>query len=528
MTLGLYPPPMPGLTFSVLRTPQFNQRVQRSESGRELHSLSTLLPLWEWTLTYEVLRDYHDVRTASPVGTINELRPILNFYTAMQGTFGPFLFFDPTDGQLTSHGIGTGDGTTVLFPLVRELDDSGLLEPIHAAIVNDDAALKSSAGISLATTVVFNVYVNAVLQTPGSDYTEEANPDFPLNAASAVLFTVPPPTGSLITVDMTYLWPVRFKTDSVEFEYFMLGRWGVKQLKLQSYLVPPVFTTLGVSVPHVASVSLSSNSFPAGLLGAVAVGDVTVTMSDGSAFSGTLSVSGPDAADFEFILNTLAAVTSSAGIYDINIVATPTSGVSFTQHETITGTAGQIIQSVSLTNSRFTPSSTSDVNIGTVVVEMNPPTPAFSGTLSLSGPDASRFQLTSATLPSTLQAVAGQTVAGTTYNVNIAANDGAIVNSPIAVIAQLPTLALVITPSSPSIPTTTPLGATVAGLRGVWSDASPFTGGYAFVTPNFDAAGVYAITVNADHTGNLIVNPLGPGVSGSGGTVGDVTIEATQ
>lgn len=89
-------------------------------------------------------------------------------------------------------------------------------------------------------------------------------------------------------------------------------------------------------------------------------------------------------------------------------------------------------------------------------------------------------------------------------------------------------LSLIVNPAAPTIPSTTPLGAVVASLQGVWSSGAPFTGSYVFVSPNFDDGGVYAITQNANNTGNLIINPSGPGVGSAGGSVEHVTIEATQ
>lgn len=93
------------------------------------------------------------------------------------------------------------------------------------------------------------------------------------------------------------------------------------------------------------------------------------------------------------------------------------------------------------------------------------------------------------------------------------------------------TLSLIITPvisTWPSVPDTTPLGANLATLQGVWSDSSPFTGSYVFVAPYFDDGGVYAVTMNPDHSGNLIINPLGPGVNLGGGTVENISLIARQ
>jgi hypothetical protein len=56
----------------------------------------------------------------------------------------------------------------------------------------------------------------------------------------------------------------------------------------------------------------------------------------------------------------------------------------------------------------------------------------------------------------------------------------------------------------------------------VWSDGSPFTGSYTFVSPNYDAD-TYSISGR-----NLIVASNGPGVGSAGGSVEHVTMEAVQ
>lgn len=88
-------------------------------------------------------------------------------------------------------------------------------------------------------------------------------------------------------------------------------------------------------------------------------------------------------------------------------------------------------------------------------------------------------------------------------------------------------LTITITPPNPVIPSTTPLGATVATLSAHWSDNSPFTGGY-LIGPASDPTAIYAIDLNLDHTGNLKINPSGPGVGAQGGTIQDLIIEAYQ
>jgi Domain of unknown function (DUF4082) len=94
-------------------------------------------------------------------------------------------------------------------------------------------------------------------------------------------------------------------------------------------------------------------------------------------------------------------------------------------------------------------------------------------------------------------------------------------------VAYVPTgtyLSIISNPPNPTIPRTAPLGSIVAKLSAAWSDGAPFTGTLSFGAPNFNAGGVYAI----DGDNNLIISPLGPGVGSAGGTIGNITIIATQ
>jgi hypothetical protein len=87
-------------------------------------------------------------------------------------------------------------------------------------------------------------------------------------------------------------------------------------------------------------------------------------------------------------------------------------------------------------------------------------------------------------------------------------------------------LTVVVTPPNPSWPSTTSKGTVVATLQGTWDDGSAFVGDYIFASPNFNDGGVYAMTLNSDHSANLIIDPNGPGVGSAGGTIEHVTIEA--
>jgi hypothetical protein len=60
-----------------------------------------------------------------------------------------------------------------------------------------------------------------------------------------------------------------------------------------------------------------------------------------------------------------------------------------------------------------------------------------------------------------------------------------------------------------------PAGTVVGTLAATWSDGAPFTGSFEFDASQpkgGNEGGIFAIVNNADHTGQLIVDPNGPGV----------------
>jgi hypothetical protein len=75
---------------------------------------------------------------------------------------------------------------------------------------------------------------------------------------------------------------------------------------------------------------------------------------------------------------------------------------------------------------------------------------------------------------------------------------------------------ITVTPSMPTVPDTTPVGAVVAAFSVVMSDGSPFTGTVSFGAPYYDAGGIFALAGR-----NIIVNPSGPGVGPNMTTITD-------
>src|ERR1700704_4111393 len=100
-------PSLPGLGWSVTKSPRFATRIQRAVNGREWRALHQPNPIWSWTLTYPLLRDKWDSRSGGLGTGYDELRTLAGFFLQQQGAFQPF----------TSWRISPADDRNRLFCL---------------------------------------------------------------------------------------------------------------------------------------------------------------------------------------------------------------------------------------------------------------------------------------------------------------------------------------------------------------------------------------------------------------------------
>ena len=199
--MALVFPTLPGLAWSVTKTPTFQTRIQRAASGRELRALDYPYPLWQFALVFDFLRD-------NPTAGYDELRSLMGFFMLCQGAFGTFLFQDPSDFQVTGQQIGTGNASTSGFQLQRAmgttLPNGGFFEPITAP------------------NVVGAIYLDGITQNPAS-YSVDSN-------TGLVTFNTAPGSGLIITADFSYYFRCRFIEDRYDFENFMYRLWQLKKL----------------------------------------------------------------------------------------------------------------------------------------------------------------------------------------------------------------------------------------------------------------------------------------------------------
>ncbi len=183
-------PALAGLEYPVVRTPIFKTLTQQSSSGEENRVALWTSPRWQWTLSFNFLRD----------GANNEFRTLVAFFLERRGSYDSFLFSDPDDNSISGQTLGTGDGTTTSFQLIRNF--GGYIEPVLAP---DSSNIAVSVGGS--PTTAYNLETGGVVQ-----------------------FTTPPPAGAAVTATFGYFWPCRFLADQVDFSKFMNRLWEQKKL----------------------------------------------------------------------------------------------------------------------------------------------------------------------------------------------------------------------------------------------------------------------------------------------------------
>ena len=192
-------PALPGLGWNIVRTPTWATRTQVSVSGKETRQADWSYPRYTWELSFDFLR-------SAP--SLAELQTLVGFVNQMQGGFNTFLYSDEDDNAVTGQSLGTGDGATVAFPLIRTF--GGYIEPVARV-----AAVQSVTVGGAAATVTVNY-------------------DAGNESGSSVTFATPPAAGAEIVATFTYYWRCRFSADTTDFTKFASGLSSLSSLKFES------------------------------------------------------------------------------------------------------------------------------------------------------------------------------------------------------------------------------------------------------------------------------------------------------
>lgn len=210
MSLPVYPS-LSGLTFPIKWIPRFyNMKPQTTASGADIDLGLAANPLHDFELQYDFMR--------SSQGQV-EFQTLMGFVLQMAGNPGRFLFSNPADNSVTGQAIGTGDGTTTTFTLVRTFGAGGFSGSEPIGYVNSSS---------------LKVYDNGVLKNPpgpGQDYSLSQT----TAGAQTITFTsYTPASGHSITADFSFWYYCKFPSDAQEFDEFLNQLWTAQKVLIHS------------------------------------------------------------------------------------------------------------------------------------------------------------------------------------------------------------------------------------------------------------------------------------------------------
>lgn len=192
-------PAFSGLTWDVVRRRISSTLVVAAANLKETRIAQAEDPVYEWELTYELLRDDPSAG-AYLIDGYTEMEYLMGFLDARQGSFDSFLFLDPNDNAAFDQATipATGDGANKLFQLARQRGGNGYSQQIQNA--------KGAPSI----------YVAGVLQTSG----------YTIGDTGLVTFTAAPANGSAVTWTGQFYFRVRLSDDQQDFNNFVNGMWA--------------------------------------------------------------------------------------------------------------------------------------------------------------------------------------------------------------------------------------------------------------------------------------------------------------
>jgi uncharacterized protein (TIGR02217 family) len=209
MSSYLYPNNITGLSFGVVRSPEWNTGFQRALSGKQSTIAYQLYPFIHFELAYELLRD--DVSTS-------DLKALVGLLNALQGRYDTFLFTDPDFNTITygtgEGEFGVGDGSTLIFQLVAAFTNLGgpgyseIIQNLNGIpVLYDNGTVISAANYSIGSTGIV---------TFGSGHA--------------------PVAGHTLAWSGSFYYRCRFDEDSFEWTKFM-SQWWQSKVKFTSVIL---------------------------------------------------------------------------------------------------------------------------------------------------------------------------------------------------------------------------------------------------------------------------------------------------
>lgn len=156
--------------------PVFKTTIITGDSGREIANQNWEMPRGAWQVGYGMRTKALYTET-------------IKFYMARRGMARGFLFKDWTDFEMARMQIGTGNGVTLNFPIIKTYDDTVI--PFQRRIFRPRSS-----------TIL--VWVDGVL-----------NGAYTLGTGGVIQFLVAPANTKVVEVSCEFDLPVRFATDQL-------------------------------------------------------------------------------------------------------------------------------------------------------------------------------------------------------------------------------------------------------------------------------------------------------------------------
>jgi uncharacterized protein (TIGR02217 family) len=211
-----------GLTFDVKRTIAYDTLVQTAASGRETVATWKETPTIHFEVVFEYLFDdmrygsTSDDTVADPADDYTQLEILEGFFRQLRGQFQPFylrladLTQNSADSVLMGQNIGTGDGVTTNFQMVRSIG------PTYEIVQNVDAA------------ATITIYVNgAPLSSSGG---------WAISSQGVLVLSTPPAVGALILADFSWLYLCRMDDDSLDLDQMMYLLYECQSFKFRTVI----------------------------------------------------------------------------------------------------------------------------------------------------------------------------------------------------------------------------------------------------------------------------------------------------
>jgi len=173
---------------------EFNTTIIKTKNGSESRNIN-----WNThKMKYNIING---------IKTIDELNEITSFFRNVKGCGYGFRFKDWSDYSTTNQQIGSGDGTTTEFQLIKTYTISG------------NTYIREIAKPVISTV---KVYLDNIEST-----------DFRIDLTSGLIsFNTAPSSDVTITADFEFDVPVRFNSDMLEISLETINTGKIKELEL--------------------------------------------------------------------------------------------------------------------------------------------------------------------------------------------------------------------------------------------------------------------------------------------------------